>query len=158
MKRDKPGPTAAGNDDGASLVEFAIVGPLLILLLFGIIEMGWLFARNVDVGHGAREGVRLATVDFGSQAAIVAETCDRMGLATLSNGTGVSVTLARSDADGNGSSNDVGDMASVSVVAPGTTMTGLFNWVLPPSLDLTSTAQILIEQAPTWATGTLNCP
>ena len=154
----KGNPTADGHDKGASLVEFAIVGPLLIMLLFGIIEMGWLFARNVDVGHGAREGVRLATVDFGDQAAIVAETCNRMGLATLSNGTGVSVTLARSDADGNGSSNDVGDMASVSVVAPGTTMTGLFNWVLPPSLELTSTAQILIEQAPSWTTGTLNCP
>lgn len=51
----------AGRDHGASLVEFAVVAPLLFLLLFGIIE----FAR---VGHGfntvwtaAREGARYAT-------------------------------------------------------------------------------------------------
>jgi len=50
-----------GRDNGASLVEFAVVAPLLFLLLFGVIE----FAR---VGHGfntvwtaAREGARYAT-------------------------------------------------------------------------------------------------
>jgi len=50
-----------GREDGASLVEFAVVAPLLFLLLFGVIE----FAR---VGHGfntvwtaAREGARYAT-------------------------------------------------------------------------------------------------
>jgi Flp pilus assembly protein TadG len=50
-----------GREHGASLVEFAVVAPLLFLLLFGIIE----FAR---VGHGfntvwtaAREGARYAT-------------------------------------------------------------------------------------------------
>jgi Flp pilus assembly protein TadG len=50
-----------GREHGASLVEFALVAPLLFLLLFGVIE----FAR---VGHGfstvwtaAREGARYAT-------------------------------------------------------------------------------------------------
>ncbi|HKX75315.1 MAG TPA: TadE/TadG family type IV pilus assembly protein [Acidimicrobiia bacterium] len=148
----------SGSDRGATLIEFAILAPLLFLFLFGIIEFGWLFARNVNVSHGAREGARLAIVDFGNANAIVAETCDRMTLATMGNPSAVDVTLGRADATGNGSANDVGDYAIVTVTAPGTSLTGLFNWALPPTLQLTSTAEILIEQSPSWSTGTFACP
>jgi Flp pilus assembly protein TadG len=48
---------------GASIVEFAIVAPLLFLLLFGIIDFGWAFSQNLDVKHAAREGARLAAVN-----------------------------------------------------------------------------------------------
>ena len=51
-------------EDGASLVEFAVVLPLLILLVFGIMEAGWLFAQQVEIRNAAREGARLAVVDF----------------------------------------------------------------------------------------------
>ncbi len=50
-------------ETGASLVEFALVAPLLFMLLFGMIEFGWAFAQNLDVKHMAREVGRLATVD-----------------------------------------------------------------------------------------------
>lgn len=74
-------------DGGAALVEFAIVMPLLFLLIFGIIEFGWAFFQNLDVRHVAREGGRLAAVDYRSTAGasgdtqrdqIIAETCSRM--------------------------------------------------------------------------------
>lgn len=145
-------------EGGATLVEFAILAPLLFMLIFGIVEMGWLFARNVDVGHGAREGGRLAIVDFGDEAAIVTETCNRMNLAALSDPTSVQITLARLDGTSNGSSNDVGDFATVTVVAPGTTLTGILDWAIPPGLLLSSTADIRIEQVPSWSTGTFTCP
>ena len=71
-------------EKGASLVEFAVVLPLLILLVFGIMESGWLFAQQVEIRNAAREGARLAVVDFpdpGDSTQIIAETCSR---ATLS--------------------------------------------------------------------------
>ncbi|MGH9196713.1 MAG: TadE family protein [Acidimicrobiia bacterium] len=43
---------------GAAAVEMAIVLPLLFLLVFGIIEFGFIFNRWTTVTHAAREGVR----------------------------------------------------------------------------------------------------
>jgi len=43
---------------GAAAVEMAIVLPLLLLLVFGIIEFGLIFNRWITVTHSAREGVR----------------------------------------------------------------------------------------------------
>lgn len=47
---------------GAAAVEFAVVLPLLVTLLFGIIEMGFVFNRWITVTHAAREGVRRMAV------------------------------------------------------------------------------------------------
>jgi len=50
------------NQRGASIVEFAIVVPILIALLIGIIEFGWLFTGWVIITGAAREGARVAVV------------------------------------------------------------------------------------------------
>lgn len=80
---------------GAALVEFAIVLPLFMGLMFGIMEAGWFFAQQVEIRHAAREGARLAVVDYGSANAVVAETCDRAAL----SGAGATVTIALSPDD-----------------------------------------------------------
>lgn len=46
---------------GATLVEFAVVAPLLFLLLFGIIEFGRVVATFNAVNTAAREGARYGT-------------------------------------------------------------------------------------------------
>lgn len=50
------------NENGASAVEFALVAPLLILLVFGAIQFGRLYNNYIAVTHAAREGARLAAV------------------------------------------------------------------------------------------------
>jgi len=50
-------------DQGAQLVEFAFVMPLLVLLLLGIVEFGWGLAQQIDVRHKARETLRVAIVN-----------------------------------------------------------------------------------------------
>lgn len=45
---------------GAAAVEFALVAPLLILLLFGIITFGYAFFEQQAYASAAREGARLA--------------------------------------------------------------------------------------------------
>jgi Flp pilus assembly protein TadG len=47
---------------GAALVEFAIVLPLLMVLLLGIMEFGMIMRDYLMLGHGAREGARTAAV------------------------------------------------------------------------------------------------
>ena len=134
------------SDRGANLVEFAILAPLLILLVFGIIEFSWAFAQNLNVRHGAREGARLAAVDF---TPLVAETCSRMDIVS-----GASVTIAGTDLNGGGL--DVGDEVAVTVSAPPNPITGLFNTWLPQTLS--STVAIRIEQTPSWTAGSTLCP
>jgi Flp pilus assembly protein TadG len=48
---------------GASAVEFALVAPLLFLLVFGIIDFGFGFGASINISNAAREGARLAVVD-----------------------------------------------------------------------------------------------
>ena len=54
------------NEKGQNLVEFALVVPMLLLLVFGIAEFGraWM-TRNILTG-AAREAVRIAVVPSGS--------------------------------------------------------------------------------------------
>ena len=59
------------NNNGQALVEFAIILPLLMLLVFGIIEFGrFLYLKN-SVTNAAREGARLAAVTKPYDAATV---------------------------------------------------------------------------------------
>jgi Flp pilus assembly protein TadG len=47
---------------GAAAVEFALVLPLLLALLFGIMEFGLVFKDQLAVLQAAREGSRIAAV------------------------------------------------------------------------------------------------
>jgi len=49
-------------DSGAAAVEMAIVLPLLLLLVFGIIDFGRLFHAQVTLSAAAREGARWAAL------------------------------------------------------------------------------------------------
>ena len=66
------------DDRGVSMVEAAIVLPLLVLLIFGLIEFSRGYNAQVTLTHAAREGVRTyaITQDFGQgqTAAIDAAT------------------------------------------------------------------------------------
>jgi len=47
---------------GTTTVEFALVAPLLIFLLFGIIEFGVVVKDVIGLNQAAREGARVAAV------------------------------------------------------------------------------------------------
>ena len=48
---------------GQSLVEFAVVFPIFILILFGIIEFGFMLYSQMTVSNAAREAARVSVVD-----------------------------------------------------------------------------------------------
>ncbi len=50
------------NESGQSLVEFALVVPILLVFILGILEFGWLLNAKITLTSAAREGVRAAVV------------------------------------------------------------------------------------------------
>ena len=147
MKRLQNG----GREKGANLVEFAILAPFLILLLFGIIEFAWVFATNLDVKHGAREGARITAVntpDTGN-VDLAAEICSRMNI--VGSDTATTITWA---SDGTPT---VGEGVTVTVSTPLSTLTGIMDWAFGSVPTLDSTVEMRIEQPPDWSDGTQNC-
>jgi Flp pilus assembly protein TadG len=56
-------PSGSSREDrGAAAVEFAVVVPLLLLIVFGIINFGILFSQQLTLNNGVREGDRRAVV------------------------------------------------------------------------------------------------
>lgn len=50
------------SEKGAELIEFALVFPMLLLVMLGIIDFGFLFQRYEVVTNAAREGARVAVL------------------------------------------------------------------------------------------------
>lgn len=149
------GQTSTGlkKDKGAALVEFAIILPLLIVLLFGIMEASWAFAQVNDVRHGAREGARLAAVDFGTTAEIVFEVCDRMDRTGAST---INVSLASVSGD-----RFRGETAQIQVDLTYSSLTGVLDTIFGGSVFSTD-IEFRLEQPidPTmaeWTDGSLPC-
>jgi Flp pilus assembly pilin Flp len=57
-----PGAMARRDQEGAAAVEFALLLPLLVLLLFGMIEFGLAFNTRIQATNAAREAARQAVV------------------------------------------------------------------------------------------------
>ena len=134
------------SERGANLVEFALVAPFLILLLFGIIEFAWVLAQNLNIRHGAREAARLAAVDHSP----LSDVCDRMDIVS-----GATITFSGSDLNLD-STFGPGDEVAAAATAPVQPITGMFNAWLPA--NLTSTVSIRVEQPTTGWTTPVNCP
>jgi Flp pilus assembly protein TadG len=55
---------AEHGDAGGVAVEFALVVPLLLVILFGIVEFGFVFNTQIALTQAAREGVRREALGF----------------------------------------------------------------------------------------------
>lgn len=55
-------------DDGAELIEFALIFPILLLVVAGIVDFGFMFQRYEVVTNAAREGARLAVLPSYTEA------------------------------------------------------------------------------------------
>ena len=59
----------AQRDHGAVMVEFAVILPLLLMLVLGIIQFGLALNTQISIQHAAREGARAAAVGRDGEAA-----------------------------------------------------------------------------------------
>ena len=60
---------------GAALIEFALVFPLLLLILLGIIDFGFLFQRYEVLTNATREGARIAILPGYVEADVKTRVC-----------------------------------------------------------------------------------
>ena len=65
---------------GATIVEFALIIPILLTLLLGIMEWAWLTRTQLTISNAVREGVRFASV---GNTATAVRTRVRNAAATL---------------------------------------------------------------------------
>lgn len=89
------------NDRGAAAVEFALVLPLLLLLLFGIIDFGRAYHSKVTLTHAAREGARALAL-APDAAAGTDDLNDRLASGALAPGAIGTVTVESLTACGTG--------------------------------------------------------
>lgn len=61
-KKQLSGGRGSDRARAGAIVEFAVVLPLLLTILFGIIEYGYTFMVRQSLQHAAREGGRLASL------------------------------------------------------------------------------------------------
>jgi TadE-like protein len=50
------------SEEGSELIEYALVLPMLLLVVLGIVEFGFLFQRYEVLTNAAREGARMAVL------------------------------------------------------------------------------------------------
>ena len=131
---------------GATAVEFAVILPVFVSLLFGIVEFAGAYSQKVDIRHGAREAARLAAVNYdpldeapaAQTATIVAATCARMDDDSTAD---IRLTLeVAGDAD-------VGDIAIVEVRRDYDAITPFVS----VSSTLTSQIDVRLERQATWS-------
>jgi len=119
------------NEEGQALVEFALVLPIVLALLFGIIEIGRAYNYWVDQTHLANQAARFASVDHRPVAGqTITQYVRGQGTTSeLRGGTGhvspgLRVCISTSGA--------VGDPLTV-------TATSTYNWIPILGLDAVST-------------------
>ena len=78
------------SESGASAVEFALLLPVLMMILFGIIEFGLALHRQAILTNASREGARLGIVQSVppiTTAAVNTKINDYLGPAGIAPGT-----------------------------------------------------------------------
>jgi Flp pilus assembly protein TadG len=116
--------SAYGGEAGVSVVEFALVLPLLLVLLLGVLDFGRAFNYWIDQTHLANEGARWAVVNKNPGAGTLQEYIRDQGTTPeLRNGgtASVPVPLQVCISFPNGTA-DVGDPVLV-------TATSTYNWL-----------------------------
>lgn len=133
---------------GAALIEAALIIPLLLLLVLGVVEFGFMINRGTLINNAAREGAREAI--FGSSEAEIEDRV--LDAAAGLDPADLNVTVSCEAADGTscGGSYDAswepGGSAIVEVVYTYTFITPVTHWVgLGSTLDLKAEVEMRIE-------------
>jgi len=121
----------ARDERGSVIVEFGLIAPILLLLVMGIIDFGWMLMKANIVSNAARDAARSASLS-GSYADIDNVLDDELTSAGIdSSDVTVSITCtntAGSNCSNSASSYDANVKSGSTVIV---TVTYTHNWVTP---------------------------
>ncbi|MHB1125752.1 MAG: TadE/TadG family type IV pilus assembly protein [Bacillota bacterium] len=123
------------NEGGQALVELALILPVLIILLFGVIEFGRIFQAYLTVTYAAREGARAGATGQPDSAVAQIVSEASTGLDTSILQVAVSPTGSRVP----------GDPLTVSVVYPITVRGPFLGAVFPEPFLVTGRVVMRVE-------------
>lgn len=81
-------------DEGAELIEFALVCPIVVLLIAGLMEFGMIFRSLEVVTNAAREGARVAVLPAYGTADVQTRVDQYMNASGMTGGYAVAVADA----------------------------------------------------------------
>jgi Flp pilus assembly protein TadG len=142
---------------GAALAEFALVLPMLLLVLFGMLDFGKAFNYWIDSTHLANEGARWAVVNrnpgSGTLQAYIKNHADTEQLKN-----GATVTIQACDADSSGTIGP-GDPVKVNVSYDYNWLPFIGSSIGAVTTTLSGSATMRLEQKPTVFTlDSTTCP
>lgn len=126
----------ARGEQGATAVEFSLLLPLLLTLLFGIFEFGRLFAAHTAVTTASREAARFGSA-LGNSVNSIPQFTDCAAIRDAARELIVMATLADSDI-----AIEYDSGPSTAVVADCDTSDGTYP---DPSTSLTSGSRIVVD-------------
>ena len=81
------------SERGAELIEFALVVPLLLFIIMGLVDFGFMFQRYEVVTNAAREGARIAVLPGYADADVEARVRSYLTEGGVANTTSNSAVL-----------------------------------------------------------------
>ena len=126
-------------ENGQAMVEFALVLPLLIILICGIIDFGWIFGNQLLLNSACKEATRVCSINADlSQSELTTEAqnvvIDRAN-SLYNNGT-VSVSVDKNTGTGE-------ITVTVTCILP--MLTPLMSTIHGPTLTITSSSVMRAE-------------
>lgn len=139
-----------GSEKGQNLVELALILPLMMVILIGVLDLGRVFFAQIAVANSAREGVRYLTTHPADRAGGFAKTIEAARDQAEFSGFpgssfGVAASCTYTDDDGGceaGRKLNLQDNRAVVTVTY--TFEPIFGWILPSEISLSETAIMVV--------------
>jgi len=114
------GGDAVGRDNAQALVEFALVLPILLLLILGLFEVARAVWQENTLAFAAREGTRYAQVHGSASASPVAycSSCTNSAVTSAVQSAAIGVYGITTTVDFPDGNNDRGSRVTVTTTAP----------------------------------------
>jgi uncharacterized protein (UPF0333 family) len=122
------------SEKGQSIVEFALILPLVILMIFGILDFGRVFHAYLAIDHAGREAARAASI--GKDNTTILNTA-------VNDATSIGLKSEQVVIDPSGSRSS-GTEAKITISYPVTFLTPIIGNLISP-LTLTNTTVMRVE-------------
>lgn len=143
-------PGSARKDEGASAVEFALVLPILLVLVFGVIDYGWWFGETLGLRSGVREAARLGAVNeivpTGSSADAVKSVMLERSPQLTSDAGALAVAVRLYGPGATGEIPGTGSTLLICATFPGESITGMGDAIYPFPDNHVASATMRLEK------------